>query len=110
MMTPRAPYPWPIQFEGWRVPPGFESDGCTLARDGHRNRYTPACVLHDFMMRHAIIPAKEANALLRRHLLALGASRFRAWCYWAGAAMLRPLFTRTLPLPYEWRDYVKKVH
>lgn len=98
-----------IQFDGWRVPDDFISDGCTLARDGRRNRYRPACVLHDFLRRHAIVPASDADEILRRHMLALGASRVLAWVYWLGARVTAKIFPRTQPLPLRWVSFQKRV-
>jgi hypothetical protein len=109
MMDPRINRPGVIQFEGWRVPPGFLSDGCTLARDGNRNRYTPACVLHDFLRRYGIVPVYVADDIFRRHLIALGASRCKARAYWVGVRVLSVIFTRTEPLPFEWREFSKPV-
>lgn len=96
-------------FEGWRVPPGFRSDACTFASDGHRNRYAWACVLHDFLRRYGAVPAADADAILYRHLRYLGASRLRASLYWLGAFALRGWFRSITPMPLAWLSYRQRV-
>lgn len=112
----------PITFEGWRVPPGFISDGCTCAPDrwpiidsffpprAHWITLTPACVLHDFQRRHAVVPVKDADARLKRFLIHLGAPHWLASIYWVGDKLLRPLFRATQPLPGLWREYAKPIN
>lgn len=95
-----------IEFEGWRVPPGFVSDGCTCAPDAWRGRpLTDACVLHDFLRRHGIVPTSEADKILRRHLLKLGAPAWLARLYWLSVKLMRWRFTFTAPLPPAWSGY-----
>jgi hypothetical protein len=95
-----------IEFEGWRVPTNFVSDGCTLAKDG---RWSDACIMHDFLRRHAIVSKREADAIFYRHLLHLGAGRIRAALYWIGVRITAPFATRTYKLPPEWAEYAKPI-
>ncbi len=91
-----------ITFMGWRVPPGFVSDGCTLAPDfGWSN----ACVMHDFMRRHAVVSTREADSIFRRHMVALGAPRLVAFLYWLMVRVTGPFFGATKPLPAGWAEY-----
>lgn len=95
-----------IEFEGWRVPPGFRSDGCTFAPDSWFGRdLKPACVLHDFLRRHGVIPVPEADKLFRRHLIALGAPAWLARIYWLVVKLTRPWFSAVRPLPGNWAEY-----
>lgn len=98
-----------ISFEGWRVPDAFESDGCTGTADGKRNRWMPACRMHDFHRRHEIVSKRDADSIFYRHLLHLGASRLRARLYWLGVRITAPLANRTYRLPPEWAEYAKPI-
>jgi hypothetical protein len=98
-----------IEFEGWRVPTNFVSDGCTGVSDGKANKYAPACVLHDFLRRHAIVSKRAADAIFYRNLLNLGAGRIRASLYWIGVRITAPFATRTYKLPPEWAEYAKPI-
>ena len=57
------------EFEGWRVPPEFVSDGCTWAPDKLlRVDLKPACVWHDWARRQLVpftdMTIEEADAPL----------------------------------------------
>lgn len=103
-----------IEFEGWRVPPGFSSDGCTLSPDRPFGiNLRPACILHDFARRHLVhysqMTISEADAMFRRHLKALGAPSWLATLYWFGVKVIRPWFRATQPVPTSaWLEYLKK--
>ncbi|HFD81040.1 MAG TPA: DUF1353 domain-containing protein [Gammaproteobacteria bacterium] len=100
-----------VSFDGWTTPEGFRSDGCTmwpwlrrlLERFIDLDRYTPACVLHDFMRRHLVaervVTIGEADATMRRHLLALGMWPPLAWGFWLAVLLMRPFFLASRPLP-----------
>lgn len=99
-----------ITYGGWRVPDGFKSDGCTLAPDSWFGaNLKPACILHDFQRRYGLLPIPDADAMLNRHLIALGAPAWLAFLYYLGCVLLRPFFKATMGLPYQWRDYAKPV-
>ena len=103
-----------IIFEGWRVPNGFSSDGCTFAPDTLFGvNLKPACVLHDFARRHLVhyraLTVSEADALFRRHLKALGAPSWLATLYWFAVKITRPWFQKTQPIPTStWLPYLRK--
>ncbi len=100
-----------IEFEGWRVPVGFSTDGCTCAPDTVFGvNITDACAMHDFLRRHICyyshMTPSEADKIFRRHIKALGGERFVATIYWFFVAkIMRRFFTRTFPLPVMWFDY-----
>lgn len=109
-----------ISIDGWRVPPGFNSDGCTCAPDrlfGVDLR--AACLWHDWARRHLVhygaLTVQEADALFHRFLVELfertdelnRITRAIARLYWFGNKLLRVRFKGTLPIPYEnWRPYL----
>lgn len=72
-----------------RVPRGFITDLASLPpslqsllkRNGNSRR---AAVLHDFLYRNQPVPRREADAILRRALLAEGVPRRGALIFWAG--------------------------
>lgn len=115
-----------IEFQGWRVPTGFKSDGCTLAPDSYlairwrpfelyRLSLKPACKLHDFNRRHrvhyGVMSAEQADHVFRAHLRALGASPLLAGLYYGFVKVTRSKYKRTLPLPpgSGWHQYLKRV-
>ncbi len=98
-----------IEFEGWRVPPGFKCDGCTGVPDRLFSiDLEPACILHDFMRRHAIVPAAEADKLFRRHMIALGAPAWLARLFWLVIKVARPWFYYTEPVPTKWLGFTER--
>jgi hypothetical protein len=93
-------------FEGWRAPPDFVSDGCTFLRDRiFHVDIKDACRLHDFLRRYRIVSAARADAILRRHWIALGVPSWAAWPLWALVRAGSLWFTRTQPLPARWAEY-----
>lgn len=110
-----------ISIDGWRVPPGFKSDGCTCAPDRLLGvDLRAACIWHDWARRHLVhydaLTVQQADALFHRLLIELFkrqdllnvATRAIARLYWFGNKLLRARFTatRSLPVPM-WRIYLK---
>jgi len=90
----------------WTIPKGFVSDRCTWAPDRWFGiDLSPACILHDFLRRYAIVSVREADRELHAQLLALGAPRWLARFYWFAVKVTRPWFRRTQTLPWAWRSY-----
>ena len=105
-----------VEFEGWRTPADFISDGCTLSPDRwfcfHKMKWvdlTDACILHDFHRLYRIVTPKESDKIFRRHLIHVGAPRYIAYFYWFMLKKTRKYFTRTEELPICWEKYAKKV-
>lgn len=98
-----------ISFEGWRVPPGFKSDGCTvpwfLRWLLRADRFSKCCTLHDFLRRHGIVSTSDADDVLKRYIMADGGSVLHAYIYWLGVRLTSRYYTRILPLPKEWAEY-----
>jgi len=90
----------------WTIPEGFVSDGCTWAPDRWFGvDLSPACLLHDFLRRYAIVTVREADRELHAQLIELGAPRWLARFYWFVVKITRPWFRRTEALPRKWRAY-----
>ena len=95
-----------VVFNGWRVPPGFKSDGCTWAPDEwFGTDLKPACILHDFLRRYALVTVQDADRIFHRYLIALGAPRWLARFYWFVVKITRWRFKHTEKLPYDWSEY-----
>jgi len=101
-----------VSFEGWTTPPDFISDGCSFAPDRWLTlrgwvKLTDACILHDFLRIYALVTTKEADKILRRHLISIGAPLYLAWIYWVVVKKARRYFNKTYELPYRWNKYKK---
>lgn len=100
-------------FDGWRIPPDFRSDGCTLAPDrlfGIDLR--PACRMHDFhrvyLVHDRYMTVQQADWIFRRHLIALGCPPIIARLYWLAVKIARPWFMAGKPLPDRWAEYAHR--
>lgn len=101
-----------MSFDGWEIPPGFQSDGCTfpgilkylkavmLADD-----MKDACVLHDFLRRHNIIHWFKADITFFRNLRFLGLDIIRAILYFMFVVISHPLSSGTSTMPPGWERY-----
>lgn len=108
---------WPnekeITFEGWTVPKGFLTDGCTCSPDkplGYDIR--ECCILHDWLRRHVVhyghITVSEADKVFRRFMKAKGVPSWLATIYWLGVKIMRPFWSRTAPVKPGWFRYTFK--
>lgn len=101
-----------IEFDGWRVPPDFNNDGCTFAPDWVRVNLYPACNMHDFQCRHlvyeGILTVQEADWIFRRHLIHLGCPKLVARLYWIAVKLMRPFREDRAPLPFKWKLYASR--
>ena len=101
-----------IEFDGFKVPPDFESDGCTVPfflRPLYR-RYTDACRWHDWARRHLVhyerLTVQEADAAFYRFLRKLGAWPVFARITWFFVKRTRDHYSHTLPVPRKWVCYL----
>lgn len=109
-----------ISIDGWKVPPGFRSDGCTCAPDRLLGvNLRPACIWHDWARRHLVhhgkMTVQMADARLHRFLVELlsragklnAMTRMIARVYWLVSKVLRSRFHATQPVPSRaWVSYL----
>lgn len=95
-----------IEFNGWKVPAAFVSDGCTFVPDSWFGKdLTNACALHDFLRVYDLCPIEQADREFHSFLLFLGAPKLLARVYWIGVKLLRPFREDIKPLPTIWEKY-----
>lgn len=103
-----------ITWNGWTVPVGFWSDGCTMAPDRlFGTNLRTACIWHDWARRHLVhyglMAVSEADREFRLFLIHLGAPKCLAWLYWLGSFLLRPFMSGTQPIPTPgWERYLQR--
>lgn len=106
-----------VNFEGWRVPPDFKSDGCTFPGPlalfkgvMQAAEYKPACILHDWHRNHVTfygMTMAEADAIFRRYLKHMGAPSWKATIYWGATKLGRVFYRNSSPVPERWMYYVE---
>lgn len=115
-----------IEWDGWRVPPKFASDGCSVPfflRPAlaivyallamKESRYVAACIWHDWARRHLVhyglMTVQEADWAMRNYLRALGMKKWLAQVFWLGVKIMRPWFRKTRPIPYNsWKPFLQR--
>ena len=106
-----------ISFEGWRVPIGYQSDGCTCAPDKVLGiNISECCIWHDWARHHLVhykrMTPQEADAHFRRFLKKKGAPSWVATIYWVAVKLFRRRFNKTYPIPSNrenWLRYINRV-
>lgn len=98
------------EFEGWRVPPEFVSDGCTWAPDKLlRVDLKPACVWHDWARRQLVpftdMTIEEADAHFYRYLIKQGLWRPVGRVYWNMVKFARRFYKSRMPQQNVRRQY-----
>lgn len=101
-----------MAFDGWTIPPGFKSDGCTfpgplkyLRGIMKADDMKEACILHDFLRRHKIVSWIKADATLFCNLRFLGLDPIRSALYFIFVVISHPLNSGSSTMPPDWEKY-----
>lgn len=95
------------------APPDFHSDGCTVPfplKPLYRC-YTEACRWHDWarkhLVHHKVITVRQADWQFRAYLRDLGAPAWLCSITWVVVKLARKKYSRTLPVPTQWVQYIE---
>lgn len=96
-----------------KLPPEFESDGCTFPfllaifkRVLGGKKYKEYCKEHDFLRRYGVIPWFKSNLLLGKRIAEDGvAGKIRAPFYIIFTTISYPFYSGTLAKIDEWEEY-----
>lgn len=76
------------RFDVWRIDPGFETDFATVPQIlqwivPRTGRYSPAAVVHDYLIATGIVSRRDADGIFRRILRELGVGPVLRWLMWS---------------------------